>query len=133
MGAGLFASMVERKHHTHLHLISFVSPLLPPPAPPPPLPPPTALQRVHLIMELCEGGELFERISARRHYPEAEAAAVCRTLVSVVQHCQAHGVMHRDLKPENVLLLSKESNTDVKVVDYGLATFVKPGEEGRGA
>lgn len=79
-------------------------------------------------MELCQGGELFERISERKHYPEPEAAMVCRTLVSVVQHCQSHGVMHRDLKPENILLLSKESNTDVKVVDYGLATFVQAGE-----
>ena len=85
-------------------------------------------QRIHLIMELCEGGELFERISKRRRYPEPEAAAVCRTLVSVVAHCQNHGIMHRDLKPENILLVSHASHTHVKVVDYGLAAFVKPGE-----
>ncbi|CAI5481679.1 unnamed protein product [Closterium sp. Yama58-4] len=84
-------------------------------------------KRVHLIMELCEGGELFERISKRKHYPENEAAEVCRTLVSVVAHCQSHGLMHRDLKPENILLVSQSSHTRVKVVDYGLAVFVKPG------
>lgn len=86
-------------------------------------------QRVHLIMELCEGGELFERISKRKTYPEAEAAEVCHTLVSAVAHFQAHGLMHRDLKPENVLLVSPTSNTKVKVADYGLAAFVRPGEQ----
>ncbi|CAI5461870.1 unnamed protein product [Closterium sp. Yama58-4] len=84
-------------------------------------------KRVHLIMELCEGGELFERISQRHHYPEDEAALLTRTLISVVQHCQAHGLMHRDLKPENILLVNRKSHTQVKVVDYGLAAFVKPG------
>ncbi|CAI5490886.1 unnamed protein product [Closterium sp. Naga37s-1] len=84
-------------------------------------------KRVHLIMELCEGGELFERISQRHHYPEDEAALLTRTLISVVHHCQAHGLMHRDLKPENILLVNRKSHTQVKVVDYGLAAFVKPG------
>lgn len=79
-------------------------------------------------MELCEGGELFDRISKRKHYPEKEAAEVCRTLISVVSHCQSHGLMHRDLKPENILLVEQSSHTKVKVVDYGLAAFVKPGE-----
>ena len=83
-------------------------------------------------MELCEGGELFERISKRKTYPEAEAAEVCHTLISAVALFQSHGIMHRDLKPENVLLVSQASHTKVKVVDYGLATFVKPGEGGRG-
>ena len=40
-------------------------------------------------MELCEGGELFDRISQRKRYPEREAAQVFRTLVSVVAYCQS--------------------------------------------
>eukprot|EP00250_Pteridium_aquilinum_P034259 c7311_g1_i1 orf=634-1257(+) len=63
-------------------------------------------QAVHLVMELCAGGELFDRIIAKGHYTEKAAAAACRTIVEVVQTCHSLGVMHRDLKPENFLLLN---------------------------
>ncbi|KAH8505962.1 hypothetical protein H0E87_012975 [Populus deltoides] len=83
---------------------------------------------VHLVMELCEGGELFDRIVARGHYTERAAAAVTRTIVEVVQLCHKHGVIHRDLKPENFLFASKKENSPLKAIDFGLSIFFKPGE-----
>ncbi|CAM6093245.1 unnamed protein product [Calypogeia fissa] len=83
---------------------------------------------VHLVMELCEGGELFDRIIARGHYSERAAAVVTRTIVEVVQLCHKHGVMHRDLKPENFLFANKKENSLLKAIDFGLSVFFKPGE-----
>ncbi|XP_054778476.1 calcium-dependent protein kinase 32 [Prosopis cineraria] len=83
---------------------------------------------VHLVMELCEGGELFDRIVARGHYTERAAAAVTRTIVEVVQMCHKHGVMHRDLKPENFLFGNKKETAPLKAIDFGLSVFFKPGE-----
>ncbi|KAJ8566006.1 hypothetical protein K7X08_008582 [Anisodus acutangulus] len=83
---------------------------------------------VHLVMELCEGGELFDRIVARGHYTERAAAAVTRTIVEVIQMCHKHGVMHRDLKPENFLFSNKKETAALKAIDFGLSIFFKPGE-----
>ncbi|PON89159.1 GPCR kinase [Trema orientale] len=83
---------------------------------------------VHIVMELCEGGELFDRIVARGHYTERAAAAVMRTIVEVVKNCHKQGVMHRDLKPENFLFANKKETSPLKAIDFGLSMFFKPGE-----
>ncbi|XP_031490865.1 calcium-dependent protein kinase 2-like [Nymphaea colorata] len=83
---------------------------------------------VHLVMELCAGGELFDRIIAKGHYSELAAASICRAIVNVVHICHFMGVMHRDLKPENFLLASKDENSMLKATDFGLSVFI---EEGR--
>ncbi|KAI3682382.1 hypothetical protein L1987_82324 [Smallanthus sonchifolius] len=83
---------------------------------------------VHLVMELCEGGELFDRIVARGHYTERAAAGVTRTIVEVIQMCHKHGVMHRDLKPENFLFENKKETAALKAIDFGLSVFFRPGE-----
>ncbi|KAJ1687982.1 hypothetical protein LUZ63_019372 [Rhynchospora breviuscula] len=83
---------------------------------------------VNLVMELCEGGELFDRIIAKGHYSERAAAALCREIVAVVHSCHSMGVMHRDLKPENFLFLSKREDSPLKATDFGLSVFFKPGE-----
>ncbi|KAL3683798.1 hypothetical protein R1sor_001820 [Riccia sorocarpa] len=83
---------------------------------------------VHLVMELCAGGELFDRIIQRGHYSEAKAAALTRTIVGVVQACHSLGVMHRDLKPENFLLSSRHEDAPLKATDFGLSVFFKPDE-----
>ncbi|XP_071697809.1 calcium-dependent protein kinase 8-like [Rutidosis leptorrhynchoides] len=83
---------------------------------------------VNIVMELCEGGELFDRIVARGHYTERAAASIMRTIVEIVQMCHSHGVMHRDLKPENFLFGNKKETAPLKAIDFGLSIFFKPGE-----
>ncbi|CAD6258445.1 unnamed protein product [Miscanthus lutarioriparius] len=85
-------------------------------------------QSVHLVMELCAGGELFDRIIAKGQYTERGAAALLRTIVQIVHGCHAMGVMHRDIKPENFLLLSKDEDAPLKATDFGLSVFFKEGE-----
>ncbi|XP_073015142.1 calcium-dependent protein kinase 10-like [Primulina eburnea] len=85
-------------------------------------------EAVHLVMELCEGGELFDRIVARGHYSERAAAGVAKTVAEVVRMCHQNGVVHRDLKPENFLFANKKENSALKAIDFGLSVFFKPGE-----
>ncbi|KAL2342848.1 hypothetical protein Fmac_004133 [Flemingia macrophylla] len=83
---------------------------------------------VHLVMELCEGGELFDRIVQKGHYSERQAATLIKTILQVVQSCHSLGVMHRDLKPENFLFDSVREDAKLKATDFGLSVFYKPGD-----
>ncbi|XP_051139459.1 calcium-dependent protein kinase 11 [Andrographis paniculata] len=83
---------------------------------------------VHLVMELCSGGELFDRIIRKGHYSEREAARLMKTIVGVVESCHSLGVMHRDLKPENFLFDSPHEDAKLKATDFGLSVFYKPGQ-----
>ncbi|KAL8152386.1 hypothetical protein V2J09_010146 [Rumex salicifolius] len=82
---------------------------------------------VHVVMELCAGGELFDRIVKRGHYTERKAADLARTIVGVVETCHSLGVMHRDLKPENFLFVNEDENSPLKTIDFGLSIFFSPG------
>ncbi|CAN4100679.1 unnamed protein product [Withania somnifera] len=85
-------------------------------------------EAVYLVMELCEGGELFDRIVARGHYTERAAALVTKTILEVVQVCHKHGVIHRDLKPENFLYANASENAELKAIDFGLSIFFEPSQ-----
>ncbi|CAL9079509.1 unnamed protein product [Musa textilis] len=86
-------------------------------------------ENVYIIMELCEGGELLDRILSRGGtYSENDAKAVMLQILNVVAFCHLQGVVHRDLKPENFLFTSKDENSQLKAIDFGLSDFVKPDE-----
>ncbi|KAK4803853.1 hypothetical protein SAY86_003670 [Trapa natans] len=83
---------------------------------------------VHIVMELCSGGELFDRIIQRGQYSERRAAELTKIIVGVVEACHSLGVMHRDLKPENFLLINKDDDFSLKAIDFGLSVFFTPGQ-----
>ena len=77
-----------------------------------------------LVLELAEGGEVFERIADGGPFSEADAASVMRQVALGLQHIHALGVVHRDLKPENLLMTSHAPDAHVKIADFGLASLV---------
>lgn len=75
--------------------------------------------KYYLITELCEGGELFNRIVQLRHFSEMQAAEVMSQLLSTIAYCHSKNVTHRDIKPENLLLEDRSSALNIKVADFG--------------
>ncbi|KAI8019187.1 CDPK-related kinase 3 [Camellia lanceoleosa] len=81
---------------------------------------------VYIVMELCECGELLDRILLR--YTEEDAKFVIVQILSVVAFCHLQGVVHRDLKPENFLFSFRNEDANMKLIDFGLFHFMRPGE-----
>lgn len=76
---------------------------------------------VYLIMELCKGGDLFERLCEEEHCTEKYCSQVAAQICGALAHCHDQGICHRDLKPENLLLLSQADDAPIKVADFGLS------------
>lgn len=85
-------------------------------------------QNLHLVMELCSGGELFDRITAKGSYSEKEASIIGRQILNVVHVCHFMGVMHRDLKPENFLMVNTDEDSPLMAIDFGLSVFIEEGK-----
>lgn len=77
---------------------------------------------VHLVLELCSGGELFDRIVAQEKYSEIEAASVVKQIAAGLTALHRADIIHRDLKPENCLFLSKKKDSTLKIMDFGLSS-----------
>lgn len=77
-----------------------------------------------ISFRLCEGGELFDRIIAKGHFNEKEARNIFTQIMLALNYCHANKICHRDLKPENFLLLTKADDSPIKVIDFGLSTYI---------
>jgi calcium-dependent protein kinase len=80
-------------------------------------------RNIYLILELCTGGELFDRIIDSGHFTEVQAAIVMQNMFRAIFYMHENKICHRDLKPENFLFTTKEpiEKTHLKVIDFGLA------------
>lgn len=81
---------------------------------------------LHLVTELCTGGELFDRIidkfeSEEGHFAEFEAAKLVNDVMDAIKYCHNLGIVHRDLKPENFLFVSSADDAKIKIIDFGLS------------
>merc|ERR1719387_470124 len=85
---------------------------------------------IYLVMELCEGGELFDRIVESKHFTEHLAAICARQMLLALNYMHQNLIMHRDLKPENFLLATKADieDTPLKLIDFGISKRFKPGQ-----
>jgi hypothetical protein len=78
---------------------------------------------VYLVMELCEGGELFDQItgSGKKGFSEPYAARLVGDMLSSIKYLHEKGIVHRDIKLENYLFESAAPDAPLKLIDFGLS------------
>lgn len=81
--------------------------------------------KIFIIMELMEGGELFDYVVQKGTLTEDEAATIVRKVTGALVYMHEKNIVHRDLKPENLLLRriprNAGDNIEVKIIDFGLS------------
>lgn len=82
---------------------------------------------LHLVMELCTGGDILDRLLQKGTLTEVEVANIMKTLLLAVNHLHSLSIIHRDLKPENFLYGSPESDSEIKIIDFGMSNKLEPG------
>lgn len=90
-------------------------------------------KRVYLVMEMCTGGELFDRIVAEteRHtdgsaFGEPQCAIYMHQIIGAMHYLHSQHFVHRDIKPENFLMQNETKEAEIKVIDFGLAKEFNP-------
>jgi len=84
------------------------------------------VRQVHIVSNLCVGGELFDRIIQAGSFSEKDAALYLREILLAVEYCHTVGVTHRDLKPENLMFYDKDTS-HLCLCDFGMASSFEPG------
>nr|CAI5870276.1 unnamed protein product [Callosobruchus analis] len=82
-------------------------------------------EEVFIVLDYMKGGELKNRIQSRSPMTESNVKFLFHQIVLAVEYLHKQGITHRDLKPENVLLATEESETLVKVSDFGLSKITE--------
>eukprot|EP00927_Polykrikos_kofoidii_P045323 TRINITY_DN3925_c0_g4_i1.p1 TRINITY_DN3925_c0_g4~~TRINITY_DN3925_c0_g4_i1.p1 ORF type:complete len:504 (+),score=117.99 TRINITY_DN3925_c0_g4_i1:98-1609(+) len=87
-------------------------------------------QNIYLVMELCSGGELFDRIIEAGHFTEVQAAVLMHQIIRAIFYMHDNFVCHRDLKPENFIFLNRDpiEKCLLKIIDFGLSCWFKAGQ-----
>lgn len=83
-------------------------------------------EKLYLILEYAQGGELFSRLATEKMLPEDTVAFYLAEMVLALEHLHHNvGVVYRDLKPENILL---DSEGHLLLTDFGLSKVAVDGE-----
>jgi len=93
---------------------------------------PNGEEAAWMAMEWVAGATLEEELRARRkqggRHP-ADVLALLRPAIEAVAVAHDEGIAHRDLKPANIMVVRGKRSVAVRLLDFGIAKMMEPGEE----
>lgn len=81
---------------------------------------------IYIVMEYVRGGDLFDFVSQHDCLTETQSSQTLHSILQAVEFLHRNGIVHRDLKPENILCANDTWPLQVKVSDFGFASFIDP-------
>ena len=82
--------------------------------------------KIYLVMEYCNGGELFDYIVSKQHLTERQACRFFQEIINSIEYLHSLNIVHRDLKPENLLLDKINNKITLKLIDFGISNCYSP-------
>lgn len=84
------------------------------------------VEHIYLIVELSTGGDLYHRLKEKKHqhFSEQRVRELAYSLFSAVKYLHSLGIIHRDISLENIVCDNISENTNVKLIDFGMAAYV---------
>lgn len=79
--------------------------------------------KMYLVMEYCEGGELFDRLFQQEggKFTERKAAQLVQKMLASIHFMHTRNICHRDLKLENFIFEDQTADSQLKLIDFGLS------------
>ena len=77
--------------------------------------------KIYIVMEYCNGGELFDYIVSKQHLTERQACRFFQEIINCLEYLHSLNIVHRDIKPENLLLYKIKNKINLKLIDFGIS------------
>ena len=78
-------------------------------------------QKIYLVMEYCDSGEMFDYIVSKQHLTEEQACVFFQEIIDALTYLHSQNIVHRDVKPENILLQTFGNTLTCKLIDFGIS------------
>ena len=80
----------------------------------------------YIITDYLQGGEIYKNVSTRKKFTELDCAKIIKQVLQALNYWHKDNIVHRDLKPENIMFETEDSNSSIKLVDFGFAEVFNP-------
>ena len=78
-------------------------------------------QKIYLVMEYCDNGEMFDYIVSKQHLTEEQSCVFFQEIIDALTYLHSQNIVHRDVKPENILLQTFGNTLTCKLIDFGIS------------
>ena len=80
-------------------------------------------QNYYIVMELLQGGCLFDKLTEEQFLNEFNAAKIIRQILAAVSHLHSNGIAHRDINPQNIYMVTNKQDFNIKLSSFYSAIF----------